>query len=184
MWPVKLISVFLTLLVVASAKPSGRADLDTEDINPALFNQENEIKELNRKMHEMAAAGQESIMAEHARLMEEHRKSIEAMQHGASLSHNSVSKMRETGSEIVVELDLGDVPKEAVKVSVSNGELVISAGEAHEKVEKTENRRTVTRSAGAIYQKYTVPRGIDSSFMTIHYESESKMIITLQKPAH
>lgn len=184
MSPVKFIFVFLALLVLAAAKSRGSADLEIKDSNPGFRNQQADIQEMNRKIHEMAAAGQDSVMAEHARLMEEQRKLIEAMQQETSIKQNSVSKMRETDSEIIVELDLGDVPKESVKVSVSNGELKISAGEAHEKVEKTANTRVVSRSAGAVSQKYTIPRGIDESSMKIHYESETKMIITLQKPKH
>jgi HSP20 family protein len=77
----------------------------------------------------------------------------------------------EEGSELVLKADMPGVPKEEVKVEVSDNMLTISGEKKKEEKIEKENFFRYERSHGSFCRSFELPEGTDTEKMKAHFEN-------------
>lgn len=87
----------------------------------------------------------------------------------------------ETGSDIVVRVEVPGYKKDEVSVNVTENSIEISAYKKSEKIERTERLFTQQKSAGAVKQAFTLPAKVSPE------NAEARMkdgVLTITLPKH
>ncbi|MCR4290238.1 MAG: Hsp20/alpha crystallin family protein [Candidatus Scalindua sp.] len=69
----------------------------------------------------------------------------------------------ENDSEFIIKVEIPEVKKEDVKVSVDNGVLTLQGERKHEKEEKGKKFHRVERYYGSFTRSFTLPENVDES---------------------
>jgi HSP20 family protein len=86
----------------------------------------------------------------------------------------------ETGNEIVVKVDLPDVKKEDIHVSLENNLLTIRGERKFEEDTKKENYRRVERSYGEFLRSFSLPSFADPNKVNADYK-DGALRVTIAK---
>ena len=86
----------------------------------------------------------------------------------------------EDEKEFVLKVELPEMKKEDVKVTVENGVLRISGERKAEKEEKTKKYHRVERSYGSFLRAFTLPEGADGTKVSADYK-EGVLTVHLPK---
>ena len=81
-----------------------------------------------------------------------------------------LTDITEDEKEYLVKLELPEVKKEEVKVTVENGTLRITGERKFEKEEKTKKVHRVERSYGTFLRAFTLPDGTDGPKVTAEFK--------------
>lgn len=81
-----------------------------------------------------------------------------------------VTDITEDDKEFLVKVELPDMKKEDVKVTVENGALRISGERKAEKEEKTKKYHRVESSYGSFLREFTLPDTADGTKVTADYK--------------
>jgi HSP20 family protein len=77
----------------------------------------------------------------------------------------------ETDTHYVVKVDLPGIPKDDVKIEVSENQLVISGERKEEKETKEKNRYLSERYYGSFQRSFALPAGTDSDKIEAAYDN-------------
>jgi HSP20 family protein len=81
-----------------------------------------------------------------------------------------LTDITEDGKEFLIKVELPEMKKEDVKVTVENGALRISGERKAEKEEKTKKYHRIERSYGAFLRAFTLPEGADGAKVNAEYK--------------
>lgn len=81
-----------------------------------------------------------------------------------------LTDITEDDKEFLVKVELPEMKKEDVKVTVENGTLRISGERKAEKEEKTRKYHRVERSYGSFERAFTLPEGADGTKVSADYK--------------
>lgn len=81
-----------------------------------------------------------------------------------------LTDITEDEKEFLVKLEIPEMKKEDVKVTVENGTLRISGERKAEKEEKTKKYHRVERSHGTFLRAFTLPEGADGTKINADYK--------------
>jgi HSP20 family protein len=81
-----------------------------------------------------------------------------------------LADISEDEKEFLVKVELPEMKKEDVKVTVENGVLRISGERKAEKEEKTKRYHRVERSYGSFLRAFTLPEGADGTKISADYK--------------
>ena len=80
-----------------------------------------------------------------------------------------LTDITEDDKEFLIKVELPEMKKEDVKVTVENGALRISGERKAEKEEKTKKYHRIERSYGAFLRAFTLPEGADGAKVNAEY---------------
>jgi HSP20 family protein len=84
-----------------------------------------------------------------------------------------LTDISETDDEYVMKMDLPGVKKDDVKISVQNGELIISGERKEEKEEKKTQHHRIERNYGKYYRSFTLPENVDEENIEAEFNDGS-----------
>lgn len=84
-----------------------------------------------------------------------------------------LTDISETDDEYVMKMDLPGVKKDDVKISVHNGELIISGERKEEKEDKKTHHHRIERNYGKYYRSFTLPENIDQENIEAEFNDGS-----------
>ena len=90
-----------------------------------------------------------------------------------------LTDITEDDKEYVVKVELPEMKKEDVKVTVENGTLRISGERKAEKEEKTKKYHRIERSYGSFLRAFTLPDGADGTKVNADYKDG---VLTVRLP--
>jgi HSP20 family protein len=90
-----------------------------------------------------------------------------------------LADISEDDKEYLVKVELPEMKKEEVKVTVENGVLRITGERKAEKEEKTEKYHRIERSYGAFERAFTLPDGADGTKVSADYKD---CLLTVRLP--
>ena len=87
-----------------------------------------------------------------------------------------LTDISETNDEYILNMDLPGVKKDDVKISYSNGELIVSGERKQEKDDKNSKYHRIERSYGKYYRSFTLPEKIDEDKIEAEFNNGSLTI--------
>jgi HSP20 family protein len=93
-----------------------------------------------------------------------------------------LTDITEDDKEYLVKVELPEMKKEDVKVTVENGTLRISGERKAEKEEKTKKFHRIERSYGSFLRSFTLPEGADGTKVNAEYK-DGVLTVHLPKTA-
>jgi len=81
-----------------------------------------------------------------------------------------LTDVTEDDKEFLLKVELPEMKKEDVKVTVENGALRISGERKAEKEEKTKKYHRIERSYGSFFRSFTLPETADGTKVTADYK--------------
>jgi len=93
-----------------------------------------------------------------------------------------LTDITEDDKEFIVKVELPEMKKEDVKVTVENGTLRISGERKAEKEEKTKKYHRIERSYGSFLRAFTLPEGADGTKISADYK-DGMLTVHLPKTA-
>jgi HSP20 family protein len=91
-----------------------------------------------------------------------------------------LTDITEDDREFLVKVELPEMKKEDVKVTIENGMLRISGERKAEKVEKNKKYHRIERSYGSFLRAFTLPEGADGTKVNAEYK-EGMLTVHLPK---
>lgn len=88
----------------------------------------------------------------------------------------------EDAKEYLVKTELPDIKKEDVKITVENGELVITGERKFEKEEKDKKYHRIERSYGTFMRSFSLPDGVAGDQVTAEFK-DGLLTVHLPKTA-
>jgi HSP20 family protein len=93
-----------------------------------------------------------------------------------------LTDITEDDKEFLVKVELPDMKKEDMKVTVENGVLHITSERKAEKEEKTKKYHRIERSYGSFERTFTLPEGADGTKVSADYK-DGMLMVRLPKMA-